>query len=582
MMDPLKRGLTGARQQMRIRPWAILAATAATLTAAAPALAVTPGAAVTGDTYPFAARLTVGDQRGCSGALVAPQWVITSSACFDGVPAGLTTRVELGGGVTSTVVSTVAGPDSGVTLAKLALRQTEVAPVAVATAAPAAGDTLTAAGFGRTATEWVPADLHAGEATVQAVGPATLGLTGATTCKGDAGGPVLRLTGGAPVLAGVSVASSQRGCLAETASGEGSTAARLDTLTSWISTTTAPLRGTFGATFASAGGLGGFDLGDSRDQTLAYDYDHSGKQDHVLMYRPGTGLVVIARHNPDNTYTTVFRGTDGIGGYDLRVAADRLVPFDYDGTGKLDHLLAYRPGQRIAYVLKHTADGFETVYASRTGLGGYDLALAQDQVVAFDYDHSGKQDHLLAYRPGNRIAFVLKRSGDDFATVTASAGGIGGFDLAVSADRIVPFDYDGTGKLDHLLAYRPGQKIAFVLRHPSGTSFTTVWSSFAGLPGFDLGNARDQVSSYDYDYTGKRDHLVLYRPGNRLVGIYRKGSAGAPVAVYNGTNGIGGYDLAVDTDRIVAFDADHSGGANSLLLTRPGWKVAWVVARQQP
>lgn len=571
---------------MRTRSWAVtgtgLLAAAVTVLAAGSAQAITPGGAVDAGAYPFAARITVGDQRGCSGALVAPQWVVTATACFTGAPAGLTTSVKLGGGQVSTVVKTVAHPDAGVTLAKLALRQTGVTPVAVAATAPAAGDTLTAAGYGRTATEWVPDDLHAGDATVDSVDASTLALTGATTCKGDAGGPVLRVSGGSPVLAGVSIASSQHGCLGETTTAEGSTAARLDTLSGWITTTTTPPRTTFGISFASTNGIGTFDLGDTRDLTLPFDYDHSGKQDHVLTYRPGTGLVAIARHNPDNTFTTVFRSTTGIGGYDLKVAQDRLVPFDYDGTGKLDHLLAYRPGHRIAYVVKHTGTTFGIAFASTTGLGGFDLALAQDQVIAFDYDHSGKVDHFLAYRPGYRIAFVLKRSGAGFATVTASSGGLATFDLATAADRVVPFDYDHTGKLDSLLAYRPGQKIAFVIRHTAGATFSTAWSTFAGLPGFDLANTRDLVSSYDYDYTGKPDHLVFYRPGGKLVGIYQKGGAAALTAVYNGTNGIGGYDVAVATDKIVAFDADHSGGNNSLLLTRPGHKIAYVVGRQQP
>jgi hypothetical protein len=185
------------------------------------------------------------------------------------------------------------------------------------------------------------------------------------------------------------------------------------------------------------------------------------------------------------------------------------------------------------------------------------------------------------YRPGTGLVVIARHNADNtFSTVFRSTTGIGGFDLLVAQDRLVPFDYDRTGKLDALLAYRPGHRIAFVIRHATGTSFTTAWSSFTGLPGFDLSNTRDLVTPYDYDYTGKLDHLVFYRPGGRLVGIYRKGSAAAPAAVYTGTNGIGGYDVAVASDRIVAFDADHSGGANSLLLTRPGWKVAYVVGRR--
>jgi Zn-dependent metalloprotease len=42
----------------------------------------------------------------------------------------------------------------------------------------------------------------------------------------------------------------------------------------------------------------------------------------------------------------------GIGGYDLRSPADRVFAFDYDGSGKLDHLALYRPGTGTIWILK--------------------------------------------------------------------------------------------------------------------------------------------------------------------------------------------------------------------------------------
>ena len=40
-------------------------------------------------------------------------------------------------------------------------------------------------------------------------------------------------------------------------------------------------------------GIGGFDLDSSHDRAFAYDFDRSGKQDHIVLYRPGTGIVWI-------------------------------------------------------------------------------------------------------------------------------------------------------------------------------------------------------------------------------------------------------------------------------------------------
>jgi hypothetical protein len=42
-------------------------------------------------------------------------------------------------------------------------------------------------------------------------------------------------------------------------------------------------------------GIGGYDLADNRDRAFAFDYDHSGKLDHPVLYRPGLGTMWILR-----------------------------------------------------------------------------------------------------------------------------------------------------------------------------------------------------------------------------------------------------------------------------------------------
>jgi Phosphatidylinositol-specific phospholipase C, X domain len=39
--------------------------------------------------------------------------------------------------------------------------------------------------------------------------------------------------------------------------------------------------------------IGGYDLRDSSDQAFAFDYDHSGKLDHLVLYRPGKGIIYM-------------------------------------------------------------------------------------------------------------------------------------------------------------------------------------------------------------------------------------------------------------------------------------------------
>jgi hypothetical protein len=50
-------------------------------------------------------------------------------------------------------------------------------------------------------------------------------------------------------------------------------------------------------------------------------------------------------------------------------------------------------------ILKNANGTFNPVYEG-SGIGGYDLKSWHDQAFAFDYEHSGKLDHIVLYRPG--------------------------------------------------------------------------------------------------------------------------------------------------------------------------------------
>jgi hypothetical protein len=105
--------------------------------------------------------------------------------------------------------------------------------------------------------------------------------------------------------------------------------------------------GVFSPVYTAGKGIAGFDLHKPADRVFAFDYDGSGKLDHLVMYRPGTGAICIAK-NKDGVFFPVYRtGGRGIGGFDLKNPADRIFAFDYNGSGKLDHLVVYRPGTGI-------------------------------------------------------------------------------------------------------------------------------------------------------------------------------------------------------------------------------------------
>src|SRR2546429_5531773 len=83
----------------------------------------------------------------------------------------------------------------------------------------------------------------------------------------------------------------------------------------------------------------------------------------MLMSAGGVFSPVYQQGDPGN----------GIGGYDLRSPADRAFAFDYDGSGRLDHLALYRPGTGTIWILRNSGGVFSPVHQQGdpgNGIGG--------------------------------------------------------------------------------------------------------------------------------------------------------------------------------------------------------------------
>jgi hypothetical protein len=90
----------------------------------------------------------------------------------------------------------------------------------------------------------------------------------------------------------------------------------------------------------------------------------------LSVHQPGHFLVSAQSYGP-----VFFTATQGIGGYDLRSPAYRAFAFDYDSSGKTNHLVLTRPDVGTFWILRNDNGRFFPVYQQSDGQGidEYDL-----------------------------------------------------------------------------------------------------------------------------------------------------------------------------------------------------------------
>lgn len=422
-------------------------------------------------TYTHTARLTIGDDataRGCSATLIAGDWLLSAKSCFGTAATAGAPKQPVKANVgskTYSVTELAPRTDRDLILLRLDRLVTDATPAKLASAAPAADAAVTAAGYGRTKTDWVPGKVHTASFKASASAATTLTLDAAgqgnAICQGDAGGPVLNASG---ELVALNSRSWQGGCFgtdpAETRTS--AVAVRTDDLRDWILQTRALSPGWKTETVVQAG-------------TTFY-------QGIRLADGSWTG------------FTDVQSKAGDLGG--IRAAA--VAGIDAD-----THVVALGGDGRLQHTIRK-ADGTWAGFGDIGAVAGVLTSITQVSAVSIGFDL-----HVVAVADGKLFHTVRRGDGkwSSFGNVAGAAGPIGAVSSAATASA--------AGQL---------QVTAISGGKPLHTIRTTVgnWSGWGDIA--RAAGATGPITSVTMSGIGSDAHIVIATDnGTRQYHALRKG-----------------------------------------------------------
>ncbi|MEV8312471.1 FG-GAP-like repeat-containing protein [Streptomyces flavidovirens] len=559
-------------------------------------LTSTPALAVAGDpaadkAYTFTAQIRIGSERNCTGSLVDERWILTASSCFaadpqkpfpipGGKPKQKTTaiigRTDLSttAGHAVDIVELVPRADRDLVMARLAQPVTDIAPVAVSPAAPAAGETLRGAGYGRTKTEWIPNRMHSGAFTVDAAGESTIAMTGTTgsICKGDAGGPALRETEGRVELAAVHSTSWEGGCLNAVETRKGAVETRTDDIYQWIQqlrfpgSVPIPVGSTLGngesltsnsAKLAMNDGVLSITSGGGKGKVV-WSAGTAGRPAAQAVMEADGNLAIcdgdLAECATDTTKTKRLwssgipaasagpnNAAPGAGGYGMLQARGSLVLYnakgqslwssgstirhDYNGDGRSD-LAAwydYADGHDAMWTMLSDTDGSLKAPTQSLNIGKDQYWADHMKFTTGDYNGDGRGDMAAFYGyDDGRVklfTFLSKPDGGFNAPTVSWSVKAGEWSFERMTPRSGDFDGDGRDDIAIWYSYADGRDRLFTFTSDAKGTFNAPFASWTGTTAEWSVNKSKFVTG-DFDADGRDDMAVLYDYGNTTVKLW--------------------------------------------------------------
>jgi hypothetical protein len=450
-------------------------------------------------TLAFTGKVTVGDaKRSCTATLVDPYWALTAKHCFADNPADTSTviagapkekttltvgRTDLAtsGGHTTDIVELVPRADRDLVMVRLDKPAANVTPVALSTTAPADGEALTIAGFGRTKTEWVPSKLHTATFTTGAADATGVLLApespaDATLCQGDAGGPAVRTENGKPALVGITARSGQTGCLDATNTTAGAYDVRTDNIRDWIQQTRATSLG-WKTEALVQGGTKLYQAIRLSDGTWTDFTDVEAKSGSIGGVRAaavagingdthvvalgGNGHLYHTSRKPDGTWGA-FGDVNGVAGALSNITQVSTVSIGYDL-----HVVAVAGG-KVYHTVRNGADGTWSQFGDVAGAAG-----PIGSVTSVATASAGGELQLIAVTGGKAYHTIrhANRQWSGWGDVAKAAGTTGPISSVAMA---------GTGSDTQIvIATDNGTQQYHTIRKGDGT-----WSGFGNLTGY--------------------------------------------------------------------------------------------------